>query len=282
MIGGFCVDIKGSYEVVGPYEERRLEPRLPPGVYNVWLSWGRPHFSPVTSSYDKVTNFNEDIASLVLADVRKFLDPKTAEVMKKFGQVPRRGFLLEGPPGSGKTTLLRQITTEIIEKYQGIVLYSTETEGLIEGIQAIRRFSPDITIVCVFEDFEGISDNPDFLALLDGADTPENVIFLATTNHIERIPIRVKNRPSRFARVLRVGEMKAEHRKAFLLNYIPVEFLPKVEIDDIVAKTDGLMIDHLKHICQAVFAFDLTLDQAVASMKELGPDFLEEDIDEEC
>ncbi|NJO18646.1 MAG: AAA family ATPase [Thioploca sp.] len=68
------------------------------------------------------------------------------------------------------------------------------------------------------EDLESIlkSNNPStVLNILDGVNSFDNIVFLATTNYPEELESRIKNRPSRFDRRFYIGPPEKWHVKNF-------------------------------------------------------------------
>ena len=97
-----------------------------------------------------------------------------------------------------------------------------------------------------------------------------NIFYVATTNYIEDIPQRIRNRPSRFAEVIEIGPPDKELRRAYLLAKIHEDDV--VNIDEWVEKTDGLTIDHLKNLIINVLVLGLPLDDAVEKLRNLEDD----------
>src|SRR5258705_13886621 len=70
--------------------------------------------------------------------------------------------------------------------------------------EIFRVIEKDRPLVIIFEDIENLctggSTETLLLNVLDGLDQLENVVYLATTNYIEKLKERIMNRPSRFDR----------------------------------------------------------------------------------
>ena len=84
------------------------------------------------------------------------------------------------------------------------------------------------------------------LNFLDGAGSCDGVVTIATTNYPEKLQERITNRPSRFDRRYEVIKPNAETRKFYIENKLQKGDLQRVNIPDLVDKTEGFTIDHLK------------------------------------
>jgi SpoVK/Ycf46/Vps4 family AAA+-type ATPase len=149
------------------------------------------------------------------------------------------------------------------------VFFETAPDTLFEAVNEIKSIQGDIKVLAVFEEFDAwMNQSHKMLSLLDGELQIDNVVFLATTNYIDRIPPRIKNRPSRFATVIEVGTPNAETRKAFLAGKIGKD--ENVDINKWVKLTDGMMLDHLKDLIVSVLCIGLPLDEAVEKLKTMN------------
>jgi SpoVK/Ycf46/Vps4 family AAA+-type ATPase len=161
----------------------------------------------------------------------------------------KRGILLFGPPGGGKTSCLRMVMEDIISR-DGLIIEFSHPRTFISGYEIIRQIHNDKPLVVVMEDLDSIMEccnQSELLNVLDGLHDIKNTVFVATTNHPERLGSRVLNRPSRFDKRYFVGMPKPEARKTFL------EFkgIKKPELDTWVKDTEGLSIAHLAELFTA-------------------------------
>lgn len=136
----------------------------------------------------------------------------------------RRGILLHGPPGTGKTLIGRALS-----QHCGVT-FILATPGMLEEPSDVRRvfdwgrrFAPAILF---FEDFDLVAASRhgggrrgimgEFITCLDGLDSHEGIITIATTNDLKAIEPAMKERPNRFDCVLKVPELGEPQRAAFL------------------------------------------------------------------
>jgi len=180
--------------------------------------------------------------------------------------------LLYGPPGSGKTVTIQKII-EIVVDRDGVVLMEPSPEHLSDFVRGIKDIEKGREILVVWEDIdEWLKEyESEILSLLDGEDKVDNIVFLSTTNYIDDIPDRIKNRPSRFASVVKIELPNAKARKLFLQSKLHED--DKYVIDKWVSLTEGFSIDHLKDLIITVLCVGHPLDDAIikiGSMKALS------------
>ena len=96
------------------------------------------------------------------------------------------------------------------------------------------------------------------LNILDGSQTLSNVVTIATTNYIEKIAGRYKNRPSRFDLVMEFPLPNSESRRMFIEKTVLPEDIKKINLDEWVKKTEGFSIDHINELILLYFVFGHT------------------------
>lgn len=245
--------------------------KLPRGIYKIGADMtGNPFAIPVSTMTDNLMDLPNTVTEKVLAELTKFWEGRSKERFDKFGLIYKRGILLHGKPGTGKTCTIAKVMEKVVDE-GGIVFFQPSPGQLREYVTRLRELEPDLRVLVVWEEFDARLEEGEesYLSLLDGEDQLDNVVYLATTNYIKDIPARMKNRPSRFASVLEVGAPDAAVRKIYLTNLLQDE---KVDIDEWVKKSDGFMLDHLKDLVVSVMVFEVSLDEAIAKLKEMDED----------
>lgn len=205
---------------------------------------------------------------LVVKEIEQFWQMKPE--FTKRGFLHKRGILMWGEPGSGKTSAIQRLISSVIER-GGIAVYADKPYTLSACLQMIRRIEPELPIVVVLEDFENLTYHnesvSEWLSVLDGESRVDNVVYLATTNYIERIDKRFKDRPSRFDVVLPIPMPNDESRRLFLKTKEPS--LTEPELDNWVSKTKGMSIAHLKELIISVKCYGKPLDVAVKRLRDM-------------
>ncbi len=240
---------------------------LKAGTYSVNFTPQGPSFQPTTLVSDSIVALEHSAAYSVIRSIEKFWTAR--EKFRALGLVHKRGALLHGNPGSGKTASIILLCREMVERGGIVILAGKSPKGLGSALQTLRSVEPDRPLVCVLEDVEEMLnyDETALLSLLDGEDQVDGVVFLATTNHIEKMPRRIMDRPSRFDDVVYVGNPDAATRAAYLRSRVGPELLPDEELEHWVSQTEDFTIAYLKEVVVAVLALDQTLEAAVARLR---------------
>lgn len=103
--------------------------------------------------------------------------------------------------------------------------------------------------------------------MLDGEAQVDNVVFLATTNYIEKLDKRFTDRPSRFDVVVSVPMPSATIRATYLrLKETGMEL---AEIKRWVNQTKGFSIAHLKELIISVKVLGKSFDHEVERLREM-------------
>lgn len=140
----------------------------------------------------------------------------------------KTGILLYGPPGTGKTTMCRVLAYHLNVPMAVFDFNRIDLGCIIDSIRSLPEGSiilfEDIDCICsnVNRDDEANKDDKNtihaLLNLLDGTSSPSNVIFMATTNHIEKIDPALL-RAGRFDLRLEIGYMEKELAMEMCKNF---------------------------------------------------------------
>lgn len=248
-------------------------PRLERGYYSIHFSNQiGMYFTKEKIELNKLYRLPNAATDLILDDISKFWTLE--DTYKKYHRVFRRNYLLYSAPGTGKTSLINLMCEELINIYDGLV-FSLSTEEEVENfpsaVKRIRKIEPDRKIIAIIEDIDAFTQasnrlNTLLLNILDGNLKLSGLVTIATTNHIEYLEERYTNRPSRFDRVVEFPLPNAESRKMFIEKTVLPEDLEKIDIDDWVAKTEGMTIDHINELILLHFVFGHPEDDAFETM----------------
>jgi hypothetical protein len=115
----------------------------------------------------------------------------------------RRGYLFEGPPGTGKTSLSLAIAGALGFNLASLSLTDIKSDGELRD--AVSKLQP--RTVLVIEDIDAYSVSRDrdhnassdgalslsgLLNSLDGFETPDGLVTVCTTNHVEQLDAALK------------------------------------------------------------------------------------------
>ena len=198
---------------------------------------------------DRDKNINElvawdkDIRNTLKRDLIDFQD--VMPILAKRGLPNSRGIILSGPPGTGKTMYAKSIAAEC---HLSTILISSEmirsTHDVKSTFRLARKLAPSLIIVedidtagTVSRQFANHPILGEYLQAMDGLESNDGVIVLATTNHTENIDPAISDRPGRFDRIIEVGLPKPTQRREIieiLLRKYPVAKITKTTVNHLV------------------------------------------------
>lgn len=222
------------------------------------------HFNKIEIETNKLYRLPNKATDIIMDDIGKFWTLE--DTYKKYNRVFRRNYLLYSAPGTGKTSLISLMCEELIKKYNGIVISLSTSNDItlfVDAIRLIRKVEPDRKIIAIIEDIDNFIGHDDYssgldtylLNILDGNMKISGLVTIATTNFIERIQSRYKNRPSRFDRVVEFPLPNDESRRMFIEKTVLPEDLAKIDMDKWVKQTEGYTIDHINELILLYFVF---------------------------
>lgn len=243
---------------------------------------GNLHFVAKKQESDELIFSDNSLAEKIMGEFEQFLSLR--EKYKKYNFVHKRAFLLYGPPGNGKTSVLIQLSRIMAEKYDGITLFLSAQDDPSDIALAIRNVhvaQPDRPVLVMMEEIDSLYRRwgSSVLTLLDGGEDVDNVFFVATTNFIERLDARMRNRPSRIDTLIEVPPPPAEVRAEFLRR----KGVDARTTEAIVKNSDGLSFAHLKEFIIAHVILGQPLKDVSKRLKEMGElDSSCKDDDDDC
>lgn len=163
----------------------------------------------------------------LLCNIQGTLDRRGAYQRNNVPQ--RRGILLYGPPGTGKTMIGKAIASLRRTTFLWVTAADVkdESNSIRLVFQLARTLRPTILF---FEDIDFFAGDREqhghqtvlgeLLTQMDGLESNNGIIVMATTNDLESIEPALKDRPSRFDVVLQIGLPSAEARRAILARQL--------------------------------------------------------------
>jgi hypothetical protein len=181
------------------------------------------------------------------------------EELHRLGLPRKRALLLYGPPGTGKTHTCRHVHTRL----GGVtsILVTGESLARLQDIGKLaRQLQPALVII---EDvdlvFSAREVNPygtvlgELMDQLDGFTPDEEVLFLLTTNAIERVEQAIRDRPGRINQCLYLGLPAPALRRRYLERYLQPYDTASVDLDHLVQQTERTSQAFLKeYVLRAV------------------------------
>jgi transitional endoplasmic reticulum ATPase len=191
------------------------------------------------------------------------------EVYEAMDMQSAKGVLMYGPPGTGKTLLAKAVANEsesnfisvkgpeLLDKYVG-----ESEKGVREIFQKARENAPTVVF---FDEIDaiatergsntgdsGVSERvvSQLLTELDGLETLEDVVVVATTNRPDLIDSALL-RPGRLDRHVHVPVPDEEARRAiFAVHTGEKPLADDVDLDRLASRTDGYVGADIEAVCR--------------------------------
>lgn len=244
--------------------------KLPPGFYKVKINQqGTLWFEVFQSNSDKILDLPSPEYDQIVTEMEKFLTPEKRKLFEKMGYIYKRSAFLHGLPGTGKTMLVNRIA-DLTVRRGGVVLFVDDIRLLKLGFKALDDIQPDLLKLVILEEFDELAQKyeTELLTLLDGQVQTNNVIYLATTNYVHKVPKRLY-RPGRFSSVIEMQFPTPKARKYYLEHKLGKDPI----VPTLLEKTNGMSIDELKEIIQSVVLLENDLEKTckrIWETRELG------------
>ena len=205
------------------------------------------------TTFDDVVLSKEQEA-IIQKNIVKYI--KNLSFYQERGLPTNRGALIVGPPGTGKT-----LTCEaVINTIEATIIYITaddiHEQGTIDTLYTLANgLSPTVVIVEDIDTLGGLDrretgNHPllgEFLNCLNGVEKNEGVITIATTNYPEHLD-KALTRAGRFDVKLDFGLPDEKLRKHILQKYLSTVKTTKIDLKEIIKKTEGFSGAFLKEI----------------------------------
>lgn len=198
-------------------------------------------------------------------DMNWFYD--NAEWYRQRGIPYHRGYLFSGPPGTGKTSIIKAICSErdmkmaicnlsVIKDDRELMDLMADTPKncivIIEDIDACMATKVRVKKKGKEEKTDGVTLSG-LLNALDGITTPENQVFILTTNHPENLDPALL-RKGRVDVQMEFGNMEADMVKAMFLAFFPAQKRHAKKISEALtadgpiapAKVQGIFFEYAK------------------------------------
>lgn len=204
----------------------------------------------------------------IISDLKIFWD--NIDRFKTYNLTPKRGIILYGDPGCGKTSLIHLLVDEL-KKYNGISIYFDNPFNWVELAKLVRKVEKERPLLCIIEDIDLVISKfgeEVFLNFLDGLNSIDNVVYVATTNNLDRIPERIKDRPSRFDKKYKIEKPTSEDRKLYFESILTDEDKALYDIDKLVKDTDKYTMAHLKETFISLYILKNDYTETIKRLKK--------------
>lgn len=174
------------------------------------------------------------------------------DVLRENGVAARRGLLMHGPPGTGKTYACRYLEHRMPNTTR-IFLTGTALANVTAVFSLARLLQPSVVFI---EDADLMfsareinlysSSLGELMDQLDGLRANEEISLVMTTNAIDRLESALKDRPGRISQCIYLGEPGPDLRARFLTRLLAERDTDDVDMDRLVALSDGTTQAFLK------------------------------------
>lgn len=246
------------------------EANLPPGLHHATTDpYDRPQFNHVPLREELAFEFDDSIMKTVMDAIRVF--HSRADRYKKMGIAHRMGILMHGKQGTGKSVIGRLLVQLAAEKGgYGIVVGDLVDYQTAMG--ALNEMHPSVPTIALLEDIDELIERRGehmLLQILDGVEeTRAGLVFVATTNHLEKLPPRIRQRPGRFDLVIEVGPPDARIRETYVKKL--TEKFDNPPVKEIVAASNDMTFAEIRAVAIGVMVFEKAPTAAGEEVRRLG------------
>jgi len=218
---------------------------------------------------DKEIVLDERIHAILRRTLFDFF--KHRHSLQALGLPKKRTLLLYGPPGTGKTHTCRYVQTTL----DNITTMQVSGQAVVQ-LSEIGKFARQLhPALVILEDIDLVFTQREInvyatvlgelMDQLDGFTEDEEVLFILTTNAIERVEQAIRERPGRVNQCLYFGLPAADLRRLFLDRYLSPYERNGLDLDHLVKQTENTSQAFMKEYVQRavqIAAADVAYDKA--------------------
>ena len=185
-------------------------------------------------SWDDVI-ITKEVKNIIQRNVKDLFEK--SEILEKNGINLKRGVILTGPPGTGKTMICKVLAKDLPVTVLYVLPSHIRNPGdVVKICDMAKDLAPTLLIL---EDIDYIASDRgdgnnwfviDLMNKMDGIESFQKVVTVATTNLADKVENAIKNRPGRFDRIVKVDNPNTKMIAAMLKKFTERYQLDK-EID---------------------------------------------------
>lgn len=190
--------------------------------------------------------------------------------LKGLGVKSRRGLILAGQPGTGKTLLGKVLADTLDASFIWVLPRHVSDPESFERILTMARF---VTPAVVFlEDLDLFAEERgkggdgilgELMNQLDGAIDNEDIVTVATTNHLKAIEEALRNRPGRFDRIIEFDAMDKDCRRSLFVKLLDKADVSKGDMNYLVESTNDYTGARIEELANTLYILAVEGDNNV-------------------
>lgn len=238
------------------------------------MFFSRPYFA-LEAFREGLVDLKGEPFDSIKKRLNSFFKEATREIYRDTQTRHFIGAMLYGPPGTGKTCFIDLVCQHFAKVNDAVILRlinSNELDKLSTIVKLARGDRDDRMIILLMEELDKImgdgyrgANEKLMIDFCDGQNTPSNVLLLASTNHIDKIPDSLKNRPSRFSIAEEIDAIPTAIAEQLIEKLVLEKYRTKVNVKELAYKVteDRITIDQVKYIVLNMLCDDLSVDDAI-------------------
>lgn len=238
---------------------------LEPGFYDIAVAQdGGTYFLKMDIRAEELLIMPDTAVDEVVREIEDFWSKKDNFARAKLCH--KRGILLYGEPGGGKSCSIRLALQDVIKR-GGIGINFSGPDTFLTCVRIFRNIQETTPIVVVMEDLDALVErfgDSRILNILDGVETVNHIVFLASTNFPQKLGERFTNRPSRFDKRFEFTKPSARARRVYL-EHIAKGF--EIDLEKYVVAAEGMSFAHIRELFVATVLLGNPYDVAVKTIR---------------
>jgi SpoVK/Ycf46/Vps4 family AAA+-type ATPase len=215
-----------------------------------------------TNDYKKGCNIKSGTHGQIKDMIDTFLSDEQNEARNLLGLKHKIGLVMKGKPGTGKTFLAGQIAQKLCDEKNAVAIVGNDFENvnLSSFVDNIRKHDENRLIVLILDEFEKYYrdlNTAKLLSFLDGPESKDNIIIIATVNSTKNLPDTLTERPGRFEKIFDFNSDLKNVVSSLINDMIPSIYKEKLNIEGLsktAIEKDMVTIDQIKLIVRDALA----------------------------
>lgn len=219
---------------------------------------------PYSPTSEKIIPFTGEPYRTIYNQFYNFIDKQAT--YEQYGFTHKRGILLYGPPGTGKSLFVADLCNRAVKEFDAIVIYNDDCMDTFKDYMSlVQQHITDRLKIVVIEEIDTWSGQEAQMAeLLESSSVDNsNTIFLATTNHIERVPAKIRDRAGRFDVKIELAHPSEEIRRIYISDML-LRYDGNIDLDKLVKYTDKLSLAAVKEFLLNMVVYKKSMQETAA------------------